>query len=496
MKQLSRAAAPAPQRPSGALLRLGAPADRLEQEADAVAARVLSGQRIAALGVRAAPGLRAAPGHLQRDSRSPWSADEGRRRDEDAPATGGTLQRAPQCGAAATTVSPERSPTTSRSGSPAGSFTESPAGSPTGSPTTSPTLSPALASRIHSLRGGGTPLPGAVRGLLEPRFGHDFGRVRIHRDSSAAALAERVNARAFTLGRDVVFGTGQYDTGSRAGLRLLAHELTHVVQQGAAPRQADREGAPEVCREIGPEVAPESGPEVAREVGPEVGPVVGPDIDAPAAPRAALQAGPQASRPGPGPDPGHDTHHGARQSITPAPGEAQLQRMAWFPNRDTGTAHAPWGDDGPQGRLLEARTDAGAAVEAWRPDDGQTYWCHGYTFGGAAATGGPYSVFGSVVPRVLQDDGWHAIDACMARPNDILVFYDHEDHEAHSGIVRNTELVSGQVDEALSDLQSKWGTGMLATVSWATNARQYGHYTAYSKAPLSGACAAKGANER
>jgi hypothetical protein len=422
VKQLSRAAAPAPQRATGALLRLGTPGDRLEQEADAVAARVLSGQRIAA------PGLRAAPVHLQRDSRSPWSVDERRRRDEDAPATGGTLQRAPHGGAAATTVSLERPPTGSRTGSSAGSPTGSFTASPAGSPNTSPTLSPALASRIHGLRGGGTPLPGPVRGLLEPRFGHDFGRVRIHRDSSAAALAERVNARAFTLGRDVVFGTGQYDTGSRAGLRLLAHELTHVVQQGAAPRQGAR----------------------------------------------------------------HDT----TQAITPARGEAQLQRMAWFPNRDTGTAHAPWGDDGPQGRILEAKTDAGAAVEAWRPDDGQTYWCHGYTFGGAAATGGPYSVFGSVVPRVLQDDGWHAIDACMARANDILVFYDHENHEAHSGIVRNTELVSGQVDEALSDLQSKWGTGMLATVSWATNARQYGHYTAYSKAPLTGVCAAKAANER
>ena len=66
---------------------------------------------------------------------------------------------------------------------------------------------------------------------MESRFGHDFSQVRVHRDAKAAESARAVNALAYTVGEDVVFGTGQYAPGSSTGQRLLAHELTHVVRR-------------------------------------------------------------------------------------------------------------------------------------------------------------------------------------------------------------------------------------------------------------------------
>jgi len=85
---------------------------------------------------------------------------------------------------------------------------------------------------VHGvLRSSGRPLDHATRAFMEPRFGHDFGRVRVHTDTRAAGSAEAVNALAYTVGNDIVFGTGQYAPGSAAGRRLLAHELAHVVQQ-------------------------------------------------------------------------------------------------------------------------------------------------------------------------------------------------------------------------------------------------------------------------
>jgi hypothetical protein len=90
---------------------------------------------------------------------------------------------------------------------------------------------PNFESRVNSLRGGGRPLPVSERAFFEPRFGVDFSQVRIHSDSHAAGVAQSINARAFTLGRDVVFGTTEYAPGSHSGRSLLAHELTHVVQQ-------------------------------------------------------------------------------------------------------------------------------------------------------------------------------------------------------------------------------------------------------------------------
>jgi len=77
----------------------------------------------------------------------------------------------------------------------------------------------------------GMPLPSGVRAYFEPRFGHNFGAVRVHTGSEAANMAQAVQARAFTFGHDIVFSAGEYAPATAQGKRLLAHELTHVVQQ-------------------------------------------------------------------------------------------------------------------------------------------------------------------------------------------------------------------------------------------------------------------------
>ncbi|MFF4351281.1 DUF4157 domain-containing protein [Streptomyces sp. NPDC001530] len=85
------------------------------------------------------------------------------------------------------------------------------------------------------LPSGGTPLDTGVRRVMEGRFWYDFSAVRVHTDSAANESAAAIGARAYTSGRDIVFGAGRYDPQSAAGRRLLAHELAHVVQQSGHP---------------------------------------------------------------------------------------------------------------------------------------------------------------------------------------------------------------------------------------------------------------------
>lgn len=87
---------------------------------------------------------------------------------------------------------------------------------------------PVVAEALDSPGGALEP---STRELLEARFGHDFGRVRVHADARAAESAEAVEARAYTVGDHVVFGPGQYAPHTQAGRALLAHELTHTLQQ-------------------------------------------------------------------------------------------------------------------------------------------------------------------------------------------------------------------------------------------------------------------------
>jgi len=89
---------------------------------------------------------------------------------------------------------------------------------------------PGLPARLASL-GGSRSLSPSERAFFEPRFGERFADVRIHAGAAASEMARAIRARAFTFGRDIVLGAGQYTEGSRAGRRLLAHELTHTLQQ-------------------------------------------------------------------------------------------------------------------------------------------------------------------------------------------------------------------------------------------------------------------------
>ena len=100
-------------------------------------------------------------------------------------------------------------------------------------------LTPSVAPPIvHSVVGnGGQPLDAATRAFMEPRFGFDFSRVRIHTDAHAAQSANAIQALAYTVNHSIVFSAGSYAPQTKTGRRLLAHELAHVVQQGAAPTQ-------------------------------------------------------------------------------------------------------------------------------------------------------------------------------------------------------------------------------------------------------------------
>ena len=89
----------------------------------------------------------------------------------------------------------------------------------------------ARAPRTEPSRREGEALPNEVRQYFEPRFGFDFSKVRIHADSDAARGARSIQARAYTLGHDIVFGAGEYAPATSEGRRLIAHELAHVVQQ-------------------------------------------------------------------------------------------------------------------------------------------------------------------------------------------------------------------------------------------------------------------------
>jgi hypothetical protein len=95
-----------------------------------------------------------------------------------------------------------------------------------------PQVSPELKAQILSLRGGGQPLPESMRRFFEPRFWCDFSHVIVHRDNRAAEATRALRSQAFTFGRHIVFDPRRYQPHTNAGKSLIAHELTHTIQQG------------------------------------------------------------------------------------------------------------------------------------------------------------------------------------------------------------------------------------------------------------------------
>ena len=88
-----------------------------------------------------------------------------------------------------------------------------------------------LENKLNNTKGGGSPLPETAKDFMESRFGADFSDVRVHNDSTAASMNQSIQVQAFTQGKDIYFNTGKYSPDSNEGRSLLAHELTHIVQQ-------------------------------------------------------------------------------------------------------------------------------------------------------------------------------------------------------------------------------------------------------------------------
>lgn len=103
--------------------------------------------------------------------------------------------------------------------------------------------SPGLESKLNSSKGGGKPMDDSTQGFMESRMGGDFGSVNVHTDSEAVQMNQELGSQAFTHGSDIYFNQGKYQPESDSGKELLAHELTHTMQQGAAPVQKKEETA-------------------------------------------------------------------------------------------------------------------------------------------------------------------------------------------------------------------------------------------------------------
>jgi pyrrolidone-carboxylate peptidase len=171
-----------------AKLTIGSPGDEYEREADRVAEQVTRRAAVDVSDVSSSP-----PPRVQRACSCGGTCSKCQERSEEEP----TLRRSPD----------------------------------------GPAPSEAPRSVQETLRSSGRPLERSLRERLEPRFGADFSGVRVHTDSPSA---RDVSALAYTVGRDVVFAPGQYAPGTAQGDRLIAHELTHVVQQGTAGGPAGR----------------------------------------------------------------------------------------------------------------------------------------------------------------------------------------------------------------------------------------------------------------
>lgn len=115
-----------------------------------------------------------------------------------------------------------------------------------------------VADEIKNLHGG-VPLDPSTREFMESRFGYDFGAVRIHAENNASASAESLGALAYTVGQKIVFQKGMYSPQTRSGQKLIAHELTHVVQQGNAAtgvlQRQEEKGAEEEKKDAGEVIA-------------------------------------------------------------------------------------------------------------------------------------------------------------------------------------------------------------------------------------------------
>ena len=104
-----------------------------------------------------------------------------------------------------------------------------------------PNVAPNVATEIQNNMAGGSPLSSGLRKAMEPRFRADFSKVKIHTGENAAKLSRQVNAQAFTMGSHIFFGKDKFKPESQEGQELIAHELTHTIQQGAGIQRSEAE---------------------------------------------------------------------------------------------------------------------------------------------------------------------------------------------------------------------------------------------------------------
>ncbi|WDE14525.1 DUF4157 domain-containing protein [Thalassomonas haliotis] len=123
------------------------------------------------------------------------------------------------------------------------SKTGSPAQTSGADSTVNSTISSTTARRIGERQGSGQAMDTNTKHFMEANFHKDFSNVRIHNDNEANQLSQQLHAQAFTLKQDIYFNAGKYNPDSRSGKHLLAHELTHVVQQNAALADKSPRGA-------------------------------------------------------------------------------------------------------------------------------------------------------------------------------------------------------------------------------------------------------------
>jgi phage-related protein len=115
---------------------------------------------------------------------------------------------------------------------------------------TSKHATPEVTSKIYSSKGSGSLMDTGAKDFMESRFGTDFSDVRIHTDSNASQLSQSLNAQAFTVGNDIYFNEGKYNPSSQEGKHLLAHELTHTLQQGDTIKTVHKKEEPTIQRNI------------------------------------------------------------------------------------------------------------------------------------------------------------------------------------------------------------------------------------------------------
>jgi hypothetical protein len=262
-----------------------------------------------------------------------------------------------------------------------------------------------LESHLTARMAGGRRLPTAVAQTLGGRMGADLSDVRIHDDAQAAELAANVRARAFTWRRHVYFAAGEYRPHEREGLRVLVHELAHVVQQGAA--SARRDGG-----------------------------------DAAVAGRTTSFAVQRMSV----------LDHTGPDNIV------QTDKRPWGGSAPRGNDYKVYTGAGNQ---VTGWVAYGGTPEAHR------YWCHGFSLGTYAQWG--YSVYSGSGMRQAVTDEFSAVPSVQARAGDLAVWTTTADGVpfGHSAKFTRPVVTGGTLDEAQSRLDSKNGQAALANQTLA-----------------------------